>query len=340
MLGASEASYVDVIATAAVAAPTLTSLNFTQGDTAGGGLSIVGTGTNLTGASDVLIGGNHVAPTSSTATTVTFVLPAHAAGVVSDVAVTTPGGTSSPPLLFEYWTPAQVTGVDIYLDANKGVTISLGAVTDWIDQSGNGRHFTQGTGANRPTQPSNVFGSLPSIHCSPQQWVGLASRVPLSSGLSVFAVAKWTSSDNSAAGAAFGNAPLSLVSEDLGSIVNHLLGASADALQYGNNNGAWVTYNRGSGLNTGNPIMIGWTHNSSTNDLKAYSGGAQLGTTIAGVVYQTGAFPAGYNVVGTDFLDEDGWDGDIGAVVVVQGIISGGDLTKLNAWSQQRWGTP
>lgn len=88
--------------------PSISSLNYTQGDPLGGGQSIVITGTNLLGSTNVHIGGNDVAPSGSTSTTCTFSLPAHVAAVVSDVQVTTPGGASGTTS-FEYWSPASLS---------------------------------------------------------------------------------------------------------------------------------------------------------------------------------------------------------------------------------------
>lgn len=92
----------------ATPAPVLTSANYTQGDTAGGGMPIVFTGTDLLGAT-VNVDGTPVAPTGNTSTTVTFTLPAHAPGVVN-ITVTTAGGTSNA-LSFEYWSPASLVSL-------------------------------------------------------------------------------------------------------------------------------------------------------------------------------------------------------------------------------------
>ncbi|MFF4485945.1 IPT/TIG domain-containing protein [Streptomyces sp. NPDC001544] len=78
-----------------LAAPAITGVSPTQGPTSGG-TSVTLTGTNLTGATAVRFDG--VAASSFTvdsATQITAIAPAHAAGAAA-VTVTTPGGTSSP----------------------------------------------------------------------------------------------------------------------------------------------------------------------------------------------------------------------------------------------------
>ena len=53
------------------------------------------------------------------------------------------------------WTPAELDGVQLWLDADDSSTIvynkETSLVTDWHDKSGNNRHATQGAGANQPT---------------------------------------------------------------------------------------------------------------------------------------------------------------------------------------------
>ncbi len=78
----------------AVPPPTVTAVSPNHGSAAGG-TSITITGTNFTGASAVTIGGSAAQFVNVvSATSITAVIPAHAAGVV-DLTVTTPAGTSA-----------------------------------------------------------------------------------------------------------------------------------------------------------------------------------------------------------------------------------------------------
>jgi len=309
-----------------VVAPTLASLNFALSDIAGGGTALVATGTNCTGVTAVNVWGTTVTPTATTATTVTFTAPAHAAGTTT-VSLTAPGGTSGT-LAFESWSPSQITGISAYLDSNKGLTTTPPFVTTWIDQSSNARSFGQSVGANRPTQVASVFGNLPSINFVPQAWVELSPKVVLASGLSFFAVGKWTA----VAG--------SIISDNIQDYDRLMLGASGslDFFCYDSAGATPTTTNRGTALNTGTARLVGVT-SDTTPSVKLYSGTTQLGATAT----PAGGYPTtagGYSAVGNQFAGGNGFAGDLGAVVAVNGVISAGDLTKLNAWSQQRFGTP
>jgi len=301
--------------------PVLTSLNFDLADIAGGA-SITITGMYLTGATSCVVDVSSATITANTSTSLTFTMPAKAAGSYN-VQVTTANGSSNT-LTIEAWSPAQITNIFAYLDSNKGVIAVGGGVLSWTDQSSNAYAYTQSVGANKPTVVSNAFGSLPGVQFSPEQWLdgtGLAGVT----AWSYFAVAKWTSSDNTALYNL--NAPLTIFG---GSGWNGF-GAAGGAIAYQKYDSAIVT--RGSGLNDGNPHLIGVT-GDATPDIKLYHGASQQGATAS----PGGTAASYYDHVGDGYLNSDGFDGVLGAAIVVNGVISGGDLVKLNKWSQCRFG--
>ena len=308
---------------AASPGPSITSVNFALGDTTGGGQPIVITGTGLASVTNVTFGGTSATITGQTATTVTVSLPARPAGVV-DIVVTNPGGSATLVNGFEFWTPAQISSIYGYLDSNKGVTQSAGAVSAWLDQSSNAANYTQATGANKPQQVANAFGTLPGIRFTPEQWLDGAGFIAVSAW-SYFAVAKWTSTDTTFT---FNlNTPLTL----FGGAGWNGFGVSGGAIAYSKWDAGMVT--AGSGLNDGNPHLIGAT-GDATPDIKFYLGATQQGPT---------ASPGGTNLsyythVGDGYSNVDGFDGTVGALITVNGVISGGDRTKLNQWAQQRFG--
>lgn len=306
------------------------------GDTAGGGGFVVITVDSSTGCTGASLGG--VAMTSFSivdATHVKGIPGAHAAGAVAAVVTNATGSSTTGGTPFEYWLPTQVTGVDFVLDANKGVTQAATLVSAWVDLV-SAISFTQATGANKPAQTASVFGSLPSIRFTPEQWVGCTNR-PYATNISIFAVAKWTATKATLNGG-FGAVPLSIVGDTANG--NTAFGASAGAINY-TNTGTAAQISRGSGFNTGTPQLIGVTQSTAGPATKHYLG-TTLGATQQGATETTTAFSAGtqINVVGESSQLVDGWNGDLGAVIVVNGIISAGDLTKLNTWAQQRFGTP
>ena len=62
------------------------------------------------------------------------------------------------------WTPADITTA-LWLDASDASTVTTvsGAVSQWNDKSGNARHLTQGTAANRPAYQATGLNGLPTL---------------------------------------------------------------------------------------------------------------------------------------------------------------------------------
>jgi hypothetical protein len=318
--------------TAAVggAAPTVSAIAPNVFDTAGGGGVVTITGTAFTAATGVTIGGT--AATSVTvvsSTSITCIPGARTAGSGLSVVVTTPSGSNGANALAEYWTPSQISGVDAYFDAGKGTT-GTAPITAWVEQSRAASYTPAGTG---PTLVASVFGTLPAARFVPSRSVDGARRA-LASGASVFWVGKWTSTDTTRSFA--GNAPLTIVGDTSGSVLTGW-GANAGQLENNHYNGVQTPTNRGASLNDGVARLMGWTH-STADVLTAYVSTTQQGAT-ASVAYAT-IGPSAWTSVGLGFGPGDGWDGDVGAVVIINGVISGADLTRLNSWAQQRFGTP
>lgn len=322
----------------ATAAPAITSLNYDLGDTLGGGQSIVITGTDFTSGvpyvDGVAIGGGLYSVDSPTQ--ITFTLPAHASGVV-DVTVVGPGGTSNTSS-FEYWNPTQITSVDIVLDSDVGVTpTGVGNEVDsWADRVASVLFEEFGA---PPDEIAGVFGTLPAVRFTPNDFLTTAAIRYLPTGCSMFFVGSWASADT-ASSISNHNAPLSVIGETGGGSWG-TFGASGDALHaqwYDSGGGASYGTTRGSGLNDGTVRLLGFTFDEVSGDRKLYVGETQEGATDTPGTYDTTYMS--YDTIGAGYSAVDGFDGDLGAVIVVGDVISAGDLTKLNKWSKQRFGTP
>lgn len=158
------------------AAPVLSSSNYTQGDTAGGGQSIVLTGsgfTGVTGAGGVtFLGTNATSYTVDSDTQITAVLPAHAAGT-GNIVVTHPTNGASNALAFEYWSPASLT-LHHWQRANYATPTWSGSASGGDSGS---RSFVTDTGAGFtvPTSGAGVGGYTQAVKDSTNDMVWDAS---------------------------------------------------------------------------------------------------------------------------------------------------------------------
>lgn len=61
--------------------------------------------------------------------------------------------------------PGRMAGCAGWFRADMGIALSGSSVTDWLDQTGNGRHLTQALASSRPsyTASSNTFNGLPCL---------------------------------------------------------------------------------------------------------------------------------------------------------------------------------
>lgn len=106
-------------------APTVTGISPNSGTT-GGGASVTITGTNLTGATGVTIGGTAVTSYTVVSTTsITATTPAHAAGTAS-VVVTTPAGVNAGNTLYTYQVIAPTVAS---ISPNSGSSVGGASVT-------------------------------------------------------------------------------------------------------------------------------------------------------------------------------------------------------------------
>lgn len=62
------------------------------------------------------------------------------------------------------WTPADITGLELWFDATQITGKTDGqAISQWDDESGNDDHLVQGTGDNQPLYKTGIQNSLPAV---------------------------------------------------------------------------------------------------------------------------------------------------------------------------------
>lgn len=330
----------------AVAVPVLSSVDFDLFDVAGGE-SITITGTGLGSATLCTVGGTSCTITANTPTSLTFTTPAKTAGSYN-LQVTTAGGASNT-LSLEAWSPNQITGIDGYFDSRKGVTVDgSNRVTTWTEQSRSAAYTSPAANGDKPVLTflfSFLSGTVAALRFDPSgstfgaQSIGTAGgKRTLASGMSAFWVSKHSSTDTTVSDPGGANAPLTVVGDLSGGSYNNR-GFSAGVLRSAHHTASWQSTDRGSGLNDSVARLHGWTH-ATGGDLKAYVGTTQQGATLSGQTYNTTFY--GWSTIGGGYKDStnawDGFDGWLGAVVIVDGVISAGDLTKLHKWSRIGFG--
>jgi hypothetical protein len=316
--------------------PTLVRLDVDVVDIAGGD-PITVFGENLEFATSCSVGGYNAIIVDKKLTSLTFTMPEMPVGI-SDVRVKSAAGTSNA-LSIESWSPASVSGVDAYFDSRKGVDSPVGSsVASWKDQSVNGVVVAQDVAVNRPFAAPNVFGRNPAVRFVPNRWLALSVPRVLENGRSVFAVVKWTSTRDVAP--TYSAPANTLVNFQFGS-TDGAFGVGGGALQYVNFDAAVTNrtfHSRGSGLNDGTARLVGWTHSKADSALVAYVGTLQQGTSIS-IGYGTKASATnGWSQLGAAKGNIDGWDGDVAAIVIVDGVLVPMDLVKLHKWSRSSFG--
>lgn len=259
------------------------------------------------------------------------------------------------------WSPLDITGVEAYVDPRLGVTVDgsnrITALVEQVDSEAMGNTFS-GVGFEPrpatdwlPTREANAFGSLPGIRMLPvagppivaAQWLNTPTRRGMASGMSIFWVSKHTST-RTVANHGTQNLPLTVTGDSTSNVFNGF-GFSGGELGCSIFTSSFVKTYRGSGYNDGTARLYGWTW-STAGDLKAYVNGAQVGATATGITYYGSlqnawcAIGSGYRAetTGDIYGGDDGFDGLLGPVVVVNGVISGADLADLYTWSRaQGW---
>lgn len=303
-------------------APSISSLNYDQGDVAGGGQSIIITGTNLSSASAVSFGGTSATITGNTSTTVTVTLPAKTAGATT-VSVTTPGGTSGT-LAFEFWAPS-TDGTCTQL--NDSVSNSYSATGDGSWAARVGSTLVSGT-AGTPTASSGK----PSFDGSTANGLEtpLAYTLTNSGAATGTFAAIFTSNAASApAGSPFNDRAIVSKTGDGTMGIGFNTSGIRGYVFTGTYQEATATCATG-GLHLG---------------IMRFANASHVGAKVDGGAWSTTTFGGSISYSNTVCLLGLGWDysvskfnGTISAFVAFSSSVSDATATKIYKWAQQRFG--
>lgn len=236
------------------------------------------------------------------------------------------------------WTPAQITTA-IWLDASDASTIteSGGVVSQWDDKSGNGRHFTQSTVANRPTFESAVQNGLSAVKFvngpgagATRQFVENTSYTNTSNQLTIFSVHRNLSGASGA------------------NIYGRLFSfAPSNQLDYATTGGILLCY----GITSGITLYRSFAAIASTAaisdtwcvvDAERDAGNGSV--SLNGNTRVTGSTPtADFNIgrtrIGNDFSANDsGIQGWVGENIAISGVIDASTKEKMQGYLAHKWG--
>lgn len=350
--------------TTGVAPPTLSSANYTQGDTLGGGQPIVLTGTWDVGSAVPQIDGVDLGAgtyTVDSATQITFTLPAHAAGAAS-VTVRDAGGTSAP-LAFTYWAPVNS------IDATCTLTIeSIAHAYDPVGDSWPAREVVAGnadpalhniTASHHPASGGAPSfdgdaaneGGLKGTASAGRQWQDFLSalRAGTYRDGSVFAVYKSTTTAAVNIAAPFNNAAAVGNLETASGVIGlgagqYDFGSGAEHAICGHTHDAVVGY-KGLAVPAASNVLhaAGLRWDGTSVDLT-------VDGALTGTQYATSAMTAGLDNVYTPYPFSCGdqysaagaanqiFSGVLYGFVILNTKASDTFVTKFYAWARQRFG--
>lgn len=224
------------------------------------------------------------------------------------------------------WTPSELTGLQLWLDADDATTIteSSGSVSQWDDKSGNGNHATQSTASAQPTYGTRFINGKNTLDFAGDDFlesgfapaldrtIAIVSAYDSTSGTKISVGARQTTDERSYIGLNSGDARF----------------AAGDA---GNIDGNAITANT--------PFVQVGYHNSSFELVHYLNGTRDINTTFGGSIgsgqnyYIGGLNSAGVLNAATSF------DGRVCEVVILDSDIDDSNRQKLEGYLAHKWGT-
>lgn len=235
------------------------------------------------------------------------------------------------------WTPAQITTA-IWLDAADSSTIteSGGVVSQWDDKSGNGRHFTQATVANRPTFETAVQNGLSAVKfvngpgASPtRQFIDNTSYTNTSNQITLFSVHRNLSqSGPNQYGRLFSFA---------GALGNDFNTNDAILLAYGVTPGI-VLYRNTAIIASTAAISDTWCVVDAVRDAGNGSVSLNGDTRVTGST-SAANFDIARTRIGNDTVFSDsGMQGWVGENIAISGVIDASTTEKMQGYLAHKWG--
>lgn len=223
--------------------------------------------------------------------------------------------TNAAGLVTPITSPLDIAGCAGWWDPSDtgSVTTVSGAVSQVNDKSGNNRHATQATPANRPTQLS--FNGRSAMYFSGSNWLGAAR--PASGTHTIFAVVYATAIPAS------GASPLSIAA----TASFHPILGTGDMTWYSRSDGLYIGSSVPFGLS---PCVVGWRNDSAA--FIAFRNGVITTSGTASNAISTVA-----NLVIGARVQNAGWVGYVGEVIVYGSALSTDDRARVEKYLANKW---
>jgi hypothetical protein len=261
-----------------------------------------------------------------------------------------PGSTESGGGDGSTFDPGSVSGLVLWLEADKGVTQSANAVSAWADQTSNHNDASQPTAAEQPTLTAAAIGGMPALHfakgagtTTPGDMLSIADASSLQWGTGDFYVVVVANFDNTLADGA---------EEGVGALFDKASNASnfPGPFLTANIIGAITTSQTGLGFSTsvasGDWVLTNTPYNNSTSHAFAMQrvgltldlrvDGASVGTSTSdGIDVSTPGTPV--SIGGTTNGQGIRLDGDIAEILAVKGTLAASNRTGIESYVRTKY---
>lgn len=236
------------------------------------------------------------------------------------------------------WTPRRLgSSLALWLRADMGITLNGSTVSAWADQSGNGRHATQGSAASQPTyQASSAgFAGQPSLAFSRAGTADyLSSTAALLTGdasHALFLVVRPTSLATSI----FGFGAIGTTNSGMStSAIGHYDPTGSVKWWYGGaNNLGPVSTNVGT-IAQATSYVVGKVYDTANNATVGYVNGTLDASLVAGGSY---ALSAGY-VVGQYAAGLGTGNAEIAEMIILTSVPTAAERSALTRYLGARYG--
>lgn len=328
-----------------ISPPTISAVNYSQGDPRGGGQSIVITGTNFLSASAVTFLGTSASYVIDSAIQITATLPAHAAGT-GNIQVTNPAGSAT--IAFEYWNASSLASATAWWDSFPGpagpwpntggsqsITLTRPAIGGGLDG------VSTGAGAGGYSSCAFAGGNSGSGVGRWKSVAGDLAKVIAEQGSGLTGSVGWVLHKPSSSGTVASSGAPYLDKAMLGTSAGgyYILSINQSGMSAATYDGTYEAAIKACTLGAGNAGVGAWhmtVHLLTTSVTQVSVDGSALAS--ASITQNLPQSSGGDIQIGADYSGTTQYPGEIMAFGYAKASCTDAEVTKLRKWAMQRFG--